>query len=44
MRILLSTTIKKKKKQFDQLHYTQPELREAISLNGKLVSCSYRYL
>ena len=34
----------KKKKQFDQLHYTQPELGEAISLNGKLVSCSYRYL
>ena len=43
MRILLSTTIKKKQ-QFDQLHYTQPELGEAISLNGKLVSCSYRYL
>lgn len=43
MRILLSTTIKKTK-QFDQLHYTQPELGEAISLNGKLVSCSYRYL
>lgn len=43
MRILLSTTIKNKK-QFDQLLYTQPELGEAISLNGKLVSCSYRYL
>ena len=42
MRTLLSTTIKKK--QFDQLHYTQPELGEAISFNGKLVSCSYRYL
>ena len=32
------------KKQFEQLHYTKPELGEAISLNGKLVSCSYRYL
>ena len=41
MRTFLSTTIKK---QFEQLHYTQPELGEAISLNGKLVSCSYRYL
>lgn len=41
MRTLLLTTIKKT---IYQLHYTQPELGEAISLNGKIVSCSYRYL